>query len=319
MLKILFMGTPDFAVPSLKALAEAGHQVVGVVTQPDRPRGRGQKVTYSHVKAAALELNIPVYQPVKIKTPEFVEIIKELAPQLIVVVAFGQILSKAILMAADYGCINVHASLLPKYRGAAPIHWAVINGEAETGVTIMQMDEGLDTGDMLVSGKIPIHQTDTTGDVHDELAILGAELLIQAIEKIESQNLTPVSQNHAESTYAPLLTKDTEKINWDQSSRKVSDLVRGLNPWPGAYTLLDNKILKIWQAAPCSPEEIAGITDIRAARPGEVLGRVPGKGFAVAVKEGCIVIGSLQIEGGKKVSGEDFMNGRKIDKGVKLG
>lgn len=319
-MKILFMGTPAFAVPSLNALVNSGHEVIGVVTQPDRPKGRGHKLTESPVKIAAKEAGLAVYQPDKVKAPDFIELLKQLAPQLIVVVAFGQILSKEILHLPEYGCINVHASLLPKYRGAAPIHWAVINGEKETGITIMQMNEGLDTGDMLISDGIKISPEDTTGIIHDKLSQLGAELLIKAVEQIENGSAKPVRQDDAKATYAPLLNRETEKINWNNSTEQICNLIRGLNPWPGAYTLLENKVLKIWQAKPCRPENIIGYIDINEPLPpGQVLGRVPGLGFAVAAKNGCIVVSEAQLEGCKRVFGEDLLNGHKVAQGMKLG
>lgn len=248
-MRIIFMGTPEFAVPSLKALYTSGHEIAAVVTQPDRPKGRGHKLTPPPVKLAAQEAGLHVYQPVRIRDPEFIDTLKRVSPQLIAVVAFGQILPKDILELPVYGCINVHASILPKYRGAAPIHWAVINGETETGVTIMQMDEGLDSGDIILSEKIPVSPEDTTGTVHDKLAGLGAQLLVKAVQLISEGRAERIPQDHGAATYAPLLNKDTEKIDWAKSAVEICNLVRGLNPWPGAYTLLRDKILKIWQAS----------------------------------------------------------------------
>lgn len=319
-MRIVFMGTPDFAVHSLKALINSGHEICGVVTQPDRPKGRGQKLTPTPVKVAAQEAAIPVFQPEKIKTPEFVRTLRQMSPQLIIVVAFGQLLSREILDLPDYGCINVHASLLPKYRGAAPIHWALINGEAETGITVMQMDEGLDSGDMILSAKTPVFPDDSTGTVHDKLAQLGAELLVRAINLISSGEAVRVSQNNKEASYAPLLTKQVEKINWSHSTRDICNLVRGLNPWPGAYTLIGDKILKVWKALPCQPESISGpLTDLAAKQPGEIIGIVPGTGFAVAVTDGCLAVSEVQLQGSKRLRAEDFMRGHNITKGRRLG
>lgn len=319
-MRILFMGTPEFAVPSLEALAKSGHEIIGVVTQPDRPKGRGQKLTPSPVKVVALDAGVIVYQPEKIKTPEFVEQLKSLSPDLIVVVAFGQLLSKEILEIPKYGCINVHASLLPQYRGAAPIHWAVINGETETGITIMQMDEGLDSGDSIISGAIPIEPEDTTGIIHDRLTQLGAQLLVKAVGMISNGTAVKTPQNHEKATYAPLLTKATEKIDWSQAPREVCNLVRGLNPWPGAYTTLGDKVLKIWLAQLCDVSAIAGLPPaISDTAAGEVVGRVPGAGFAVAAGGGYVVVTDVQLQGSKKLKAEEFMRGHNINKGIRLG
>ncbi len=319
-MRIVFMGTPDFAVPSLQALCASGHEIAGVVTQPDRPKGRGHKLTPSPVKVAALEAGLNVYQPERVKSAEFIETLRQLSPQLIAVVAFGQILSREILELPDYGCINVHASLLPKYRGPAPIHWAVINGEPETGVTIMQMDEGLDTGDIILTAKVPILPEDTTGTVHDKLAELGAQLLVKAIEEISAGRAEKVPQDHRLATYAPLLTKQVGEIDWTKSALEISNLVRGLNPWPGAYTLLGDRILKIWRARPCTAESItAPVADLAGKQPGEILGRVPGAGFAVAAADSCLVVMEVQLQGSRRMGAEDFMHGHCIEKGFRLG
>ncbi len=319
-MRILFMGTPEFAVQSLDSLIKSGHEIICVVTQPDRPKGRGQKLTPSPVKVAAQAAGITVYQPQKIKTPEFVGQLKQLNPDLIVVVAFGQLLSKEILELPQNGCINVHASLLPQYRGAAPIHWAVINGETKTGITIMQMDEGLDSGDSIISRAIPIEAEDTTGLIHDKLAQLGAELLIEAVSLIDSGAVVKTPQDHEKATYAPLLTKATEKIDWSKTPRDICNLVRGLNPWPGAYTMLGDKVLKIWMARPCNIDEIAGLPPaISDSSVGEIAGRVPGAGFAVVSSGGYIVVTEVQLQGSKKLKAEEFMHGHNIDRGLRLG
>ncbi len=318
-MRTVFMGTPDFAVPCLKALKDSGHEIVTVVTQPDRPKGRGHRLTPPPVKSAALEAGLRVWQPERIKTPECVAELRRLSPDIIVVVAFGQLLSGEILDIPRHGCINVHASLLPKYRGAAPIHWAVINGESETGVTIMQMDEGLDTGDMILSGKVPVLPEDTTGTVHDKLAALGAELLEEALDRIESGKVVKVPQDDNLSSYAPLLKKEHEKINWARSSAEIFNLVRGLNPWPGAYTMLGDKVLKVWGAQACTIDRIPGpIPELAGHRPGEVLGIVPEVGFAVATGNGCLAVTELQLQGSRRMKAADFVHGHNITRGVCL-
>lgn len=319
-MKIVYMGTPDFAVPSLKALLEAGHQVVGVVTQPDRPKGRGQKLTPPPVKAAAAEVGLEVFQPDKIKTAGFGEVLKKLAPDLIVVVAFGQLLSEDILQLPQHGCINVHASLLPKYRGAAPIHWAVINGEPAAGVTIMQMDRGLDTGDMIAGESLRIEADDTTGTIHDKLAFLGARLLVQAVADIASGTAARMPQDHGEATYAPLLTKEIERIDWGKSSMEIFNLIRGLNPWPGAYTMIGDKILKIWASRACTIDCIPGpIPELADYPPGQVLGNIPEVGFAVATGNGCLAVTEVQLQGSKKMKADEFVRGHQLVKGIMLG
>lgn len=319
-MRIVFMGTPDFAVPGLKALLNAGHEVAGVVTQPDRPKGRGQKLTASPVKAAALEAGLNVLQPERIKTPEFIASLKQLSPQLIAVAAFGQLLSGEILELPEYGCINVHASLLPKYRGAAPIHWAVIDGERETGITIMQMDRGLDTGDIILTGKIPVLPEDTTGTVHDKLAELGAQLLVKAIDDISNNKSQRLVQEHGAASYAPLLTKEIEKINWAKSSVEIFNLIRGLNPWPGAYTLIGDKVLKVWAARACTIDRIPGpIPELSSYRPGEILGPIPEVGFAVSTGNGCLALTEVQLQGNRRMRAEDFMRGHQVGKGTVLG
>jgi len=319
-MRIIFMGTPDFAVPSLKALVDAGHEITGVVTQPDRPKGRGQKLAPPAVKVAGVEEGLTIYQPEKIKTDEFIDTLRELSPELIVVAAFGQLLSREILELPGFGCINVHASLLPKYRGAAPIHWAVINGESETGVTIMQMDVGLDTGDMILGDTIPITADDTTGTVHDRLSQLGADLLVKAVEQISSGKVHRVPQDHTQASYAPLLTRDLEKIDWSRSSFEIFNLVRGLNPWPGAFTLIGDKILKIWSAKACTTDPIPGpVPELSQFKPGEVLGHIPEVGFAVATGNGCIALTEVQLQGSKRMRAEEFMRGHNITRGVRLG
>ena len=246
-MKIVFMGTPDFSVPALEELAKV-HQVAAVVTQQDRPKGRGHKMQYTPVKEKALELNIPVYQPEKVKNPEFVDILREINPDVIVVIAFGQILSKEILDLPKYGCINVHASLLPKYRGAAPIQWAVIDGEEETGVTTMYMAEGLDTGDVIDTAVIKLDEKETGGSLFDKLAIEGGKLIVETLSKLENGTATRTQQDDEKSSYAGKITKELGQIDFTKPAVTIERLIRGLNPWPSAYTTLDGKAMKVWDA-----------------------------------------------------------------------
>ena len=308
-MRIVFMGTPDFAVDSLAALVESSdHEIVAVITQPDRPKGRGQKVLMTPVKEYALEKNLVVLQPAKIRTPEFIEELKVLAPELIVVVAFGQFLPKEILELPKYGCINVHASLLPKYRGAAPIHYAVMNGEKESGVTIMRMDKGMDTGAMLAKVATYIGEDMTMGELHNELKVAGAHLLLEVIRGIEDGTIKDMPQKDAEATYASLLDKEIEKIEWSKSASEIHNKVRGLNPWPGAYTLLpDGRKLKIWQTRVMTKEN-AG------TKPGTVVA-FSKEGFIVACGNGCLEVIEVQPESKKKMPADVYCNGYKMKLG----
>lgn len=323
-MRIVFMGTPHFAVPCLEALLAAGHEIAGVVTQPDRPKGRGHKFTPPPVKVLALEKGLPVYQPERIKHPDFVATLKELAPDIVVVVAFGQLLSKEILTLPKYGCVNVHASLLPKYRGAAPIHWAVINGEEETGVTIMYMDEGLDTGDMILWESVTIENRDTTGVVHDKLSALGARLLQEAVAQIAAGTVSRLPQDHDRSTYAPLLTKETELIPWGKSAIEVKNLIRGLNPWPGAYTYFHEQVLKIWSAEQWEEGASFGSDGgTGLSSPGDSSGLVtailPKSGFVVQTGTGRLLITEVQLQGSRRMAAADFIHGRGLTPGIILG
>ena len=308
-MRIVFMGTPDFAVDSLAALVESSdHEIVAVITQPDRPKGRGQKVLMTPVKEYALEKNLVVLQPAKIRTPEFIEELKALAPELIVVVAFGQFLPKEILELPKYGCINVHASLLPKYRGAAPIHYAVMNGEKESGVTIMRMDKGMDTGAMLAKVATYIGEDMTMGELHNELKVAGAHLLLEVIRGIEDGTIKDMPQNDAEATYASLLDKEIEKIEWSKSASEIHNKVRGLNPWPGAYTLLpDGRKLKIWQTRVMTKE-------YSGTKPGTVVA-FSKEGFIVACGNGCLEVIEVQPESKKKMPADVYCNGYKMKLG----
>ena len=309
-ISVVFMGTPDFAVPCLEMLCEQNYQIKAVITQPDRPKGRGQKLVESPVKACALKHGLPILQPQKIKTPEFEAILEELNPDLIVVVAFGQILSKRILDIPRLGCINVHASLLPQYRGAAPLHWSVIRGEKKTGVTTMFMDEGLDTGDMLLTAEMDITDTTTTGEVHDMLQNMGADVLSETIKQLVAGTAVRRVQNHEEATYAPLLTKELECIDWTQSADNIHNLIRGLNPWPGSYTICRNKRLKLWGS-----EVLAEETDKQA---GTII-RVENERLVVAAGTGVIALTSVQPEGKKRMAAGDFARGYQITVGEILG
>ena len=249
-MKVIFMGTPDFSVGTLEALIEAGHEVALVVTQPDKPKGRGGKMQYTPVKEVAVAHNIPVYQPKRIREPECIEELRKYNADIMVVIAFGQILPKEILEMTPYGCVNVHASLLPSYRGAAPIQWAVINGEKVSGVTTMQMNEGLDTGDMLLKVEIPLDEKETGGSLHDKLAEAGARLCVETLDALKAGTVTPEKQGDSPTAYAKMLDKHMGKIDWKMSAKEIERLIRGLNPWPSAYTRWNenDKGMKIWEA-----------------------------------------------------------------------
>lgn len=307
-MRIVFMGTPDFAVGSLQALCESGkHEILAVVTQPDRPKGRGNKLLQTPVKEYALAQGLTVYQPQKIKTPEFVELLHELQPELIVVAAFGQFLSKEILELPKYGCINVHASLLPKYRGAAPIQYAIIKGEKESGVTIMQMDIGMDTGAMLDKVVVPIAENTTMGELHDALREQGATLLLQVIDKIAAGTAVAEPQDDAQATYATLLDRSMEHIDWSKTAQEVHNLIRGFNPAPSTFTKLPNgKSLKIWGS------KMTGKSSAAAA--GTVI--ETGKhSFFVACGEGVLEITEVQPESKKRMPAQVFLNGRGVQEG----
>ena len=307
-MRIVFMGTPDFAVGSLQALCErCKHEILAVVTQPDRPKGRGNKLLQTPVKEYALEQGLTVYQPQKVKTPEFVELLHELQPELIVVAAFGQFLSKEILELPKYGCINVHASLLPKYRGAAPIQYAIIKGEKESGVTIMQMDIGMDTGAMLDKVVVPIEENTTMGELHDALREQGATLLLQVIDKIAAGTAVAEPQNNEQATYATLLDRSMEHIDWSKTAQEVHNLIRGFNPAPSTFTKLPNgKSLKIWGS------KMTGKSSAAAA--GTVI--ETGKhSFFVACGEGVLEITEVQPESKKRMPAQVFLNGRGVQEG----
>ena len=309
-MKIIFMGTPDFAVGTLKAIIEAGHEVLLVVTQPDKPKGRSGALQYTPVKECALAHGIEVFQPTKIRLEENVEFLRKYEADIFVVAAFGQILPKSILDMPKYGCINVHASLLPKYRGAAPIQWAVINGDPVTGVTIQQMDIGVDTGDIILTKELAISEEETGGGLFDKLAVVGAEACIEALEQIANGTATRTPQNHAEATHVSMISKEFGNIDWDKSATEIERLIRGLNPWPSAYTKLDGKTFKIWKAKVVSAEnEYATGCIIHV-----------GKGqMEVQTGNGVLSLLEVQLEGKKRMEVDAFLRGYHVDEGTFLG
>ena len=315
-MKIVFMGTPDFAVGALQAVIEAGHQVTAVVTQPDKPTGRGKEVQMTPVKVCAMAHNIPVFQPVKVKAPEAVEVLRSYQADIFVVAAFGQILSEEILEMPRYGCVNIHASLLPAYRGAGPIQWAIIDGRKKTGITIMQMDKGLDTGDILLQKEVLIDERETGDSLHDKLAVAGAELIVEALSKIEASQVTPRRQNDEESCYAKMLQKSMGKIDWNMTSEKLDCLIRGLISWPGAFTTYRGKTLKIWEEEPA--EKVPSDRKVKEEEPGTVLG-VEKDAFYVQTGKGVLKILAVQMEGKKRMAVKDFLLGYPVKAGECLG
>lgn len=299
-MRIVFMGTPDFAVPSLCRLIEEGYEVVGVVTQPDRPKGRKQILTPSPVKEVALQYNIPFYQPERIRRQQAYAEVLAWEPDLIVTAAFGQILPKALLDEPRLGCINVHASLLPKYRGGAPIHYAVMNGEHETGVTIMYMVEELDAGDIISQAKIPIGIQDTAGSMFDKLAPLGADLLMATLPDLILGKIKPVAQEHSKVTYSPTIKREEEQINFNRPAQQLYNQIRGLNPWPVAYTKIDQQLLKVWWSEWRSEKS--------ARLPGTIVG-VTSEGIEIATGEGILILKEIQPAGKKKMNVADFVRG----------
>ena len=309
-MKVVFMGTPDFAVGALEALIQAGHEITAVVTQPDKPKGRSDKLVPPPVKECALQHGIPVLQPMKIKTPEAIEALRQYPADVYVVAAFGQILSQEILDIPPYGCLNIHASLLPKYRGASPIQHVLIDGEQETGVTIMQMDAGLDTGDMLYRKVIPIEAEDTFETLHDKLMQLGGEAITEALALLAEGKLTGEKQDDAKSCYAPLIRKELGKLDFGKPAAALDCLIRGVTPWPSAYTLSRGKQLKIWRAKPVELME--------SAAPGTIV-RVEKDAFLVACADGALQVLEVQLEGKKRMPVRDFLLGVRLCVGEVLG
>ena len=309
-MRIVFMGTPDFAVESLNALVNAGHDVAAVITQPDRPKGRGNKLAFPEVKSRALELNLPVHQPASVKEEAFLELLQSYQPDVIVVVAYGRILPQAVLELPQYGCINVHGSLLPAYRGAAPIQRAVLDGCKESGVTIMQMDSGMDTGDMLLQGSLPITEEDNTGTMFEKLAVLGGKLLVEALEGMQQGTIQPQKQSEAEATYAARILKEDEVIDWSKPAETIFCQIRGLAPAPGAYTLWNDQRLKIWKSR------------ISKKETGKAPGTVAeiGKDYLlVQTGQGCLEVLELQPAGKKAMPAKAFCNGTGIEAGIQFG
>lgn len=320
-MRVVFMGTPDFAVGALEAIIQAGHQVAAVVTQPDKPKGRGKEMQMTPVKTCAVAHDIPVFQPVKIRESGAVEVLRGYEADIFVVAAFGQILSEEILSMPKYGCVNIHASLLPKYRGAAPIQWAVINGEKVTGVTIMQMDKGIDTGDMLMKAEVAIDARETGDSLHDKLAQAGARLIVEALPKIENGEITPVKQNGEESSYAKMLQKSMSRIDWSKDAAKLDCLIRGLISWPGAVTACRGRNLKIWEeevAAEDAVDAKHSAEHYKDAEPGTVV-HVEKDAFYVQTGRGILKITAVQPEGKKRMCVKDFLLGYPVKAGEKLG
>lgn len=309
-MKIVYMGTPDFSVGPLEKMIEAGHEITLVVTQPDREKGRGKSLIYSPVKECALAHGIPVFQPEKIKNEDAVAYLRGIEADVFVVAAFGQILSKEILDMPKYGCVNIHASLLPKYRGAAPIQWAVIEGEEVSGITIMQMDVGLDTGDILLQDELVLDKKETGESLFNRLAVLGSDLIVKALDLMEKGQLTRIKQDDEKSTYAKMLNKKMGLIDFNQPAVVIERLIRGLNSWPSAYTHIDGKTLKLWEA------EVVDVAD--KAQAGQIVA-VDKNGFTIACGEGALRIESLQLEGKKRMSASEFVRGYNVSVGKIVG
>ena len=310
-MKIVFMGTPDYAATALEAILQAGYEVTGVVCQPDKPKGRSGALSACPVKECALKYNLPVFQPERIKRPEAVAELKKFPADVFVVAAFGQILSEEILTMPKYGCINIHASLLPKYRGAAPIQWCIVDGEKETGVTIMQMDAGIDTGDILFTKKVAITEEETGGSLFDKLSQAGAELIVEALPKIEAGEVSPVKQDEARSNYARMLKKEDGQINWNRPAEEIGRLVRGMDPWPSAFTYYRGKQFKIWKA-----QAVDGGTE--GLLPGTIA-QIEKQGIWIACGSGMLQVTEAQMEGKKRMSAADLMNGRTLEMNERLG
>ena len=306
-MRIIFMGTPDFAVPCLQKLIDAGHDICGVFTQPDKPKGRGYTLMPPPVKELALQHGLTVYQPTTLRDDEVQQLIADLQPELIVVVAYGKLLSKAVLDIPPRGCVNVHGSLLPKYRGAAPIQWTVLNGDAIAGVTTMFMGEGLDTGDMLLKAETPVGENETSGELFERLCHLGADLIIDTIEALKDETITPIPQNEEEASYASMLSKKDSPIDWNKTAQQVHNQVRGLSPWPVANTVYHGKQLKIHQTLVASKEH---------GNPGDIIEK--NNKFFVCCGDGAVELVTVQYEGGKRMSARDFFRGRPLKENENL-
>lgn len=303
-MRIVFMGTPDFGIPSLRMLVQEGYEVVGVITQPDRPQGRGHKLMPCPLKAAALDLGLPVYTFERIRSKEAIAFLQELAPEVMVTAAYGQILTQRILDIPSYGVVNVHGSLLPKYRGPAPIQWAIIDGEPVTGITTMLTARGVDSGDILLQQQTSIGEKETAGELFNRLAVLGAEVLQKTLEGIKQGTLIPIPQNQDEATYKPMLEKEMGRIDWQKSAREIECLVRGVNPWPGAFTTLHGQVMKVISASVLPGKYGPGITKY---------------GLVVGTGDGLLRIDALQLPGKKAMASEDFLRGHVVPDGTRLG
>jgi methionyl-tRNA formyltransferase len=310
-MRLVFLGTPDFAVPTLERIAEAGHEIAAVLTQPDRPRGRGRQVAASPVKEAALRLGLTVYQPERVRRPEAIELLRSQAADAMVVVGYGQIIPQAVIDLAPLGIINVHASLLPKYRGAGPIQWAILNGETRTGVTTMRIDAGLDTGDMLLKAETEIGPDENALELGRRLAIMGAELLVKTLDGLAAGTIVPEKQDDSQATYAPLLKKEDGLIDWSQPAAAIHNRVRGLQPWPGAYTAFRGHALHIWKTARAAADHA-----VSGSSPGQIAGVRP---LVVRCGEGALEMLEVQLEGRKRMSGAEFANGQRIAENEILG
>ena len=307
-MKIIFMGTPDFAAASLEALIDSRHEIQAVVTQPDKPKGRKGELTPSPVKVVAEGKGIKVYQPLKVRDEEFVKTLRAYNPDVMVVVAFGQIIPLSILKMPKYGCVNIHGSLLPKYRGAAPIQWAVLDGEKETGITTILMDEGIDTGDILLKKTIKIDTDETSGSLFDKLMALGAETILETLDELEKGSLTPIKQGESPTAYAKMLTKAMGLIDFTKSAKELDCFVRGMDPWPSAYTLLSGETLKLWKVRAVE----------KSGKAGSVI-EIGKESFTIACGEGAIEVLEVQLEGKKRMSAGDFLKGSTLNKGQELG
>ena len=309
-MKILFLGTAEFACPSLEALLASPYELLGVITQPDRPRGRGQKLVPSPVKSLALKANLPIYQPEKVREPSFLKVLESLRPDLMAVVAYGQILSAAVLSIPSNGCVNVHGSLLPKYRGAAPIVRAILGGESRTGVTTMFMDPGMDTGPILLTEETEIGEEDTAGTLHDRLSQMGARLLLRTLEGLEASALTPRPQDHSQATYAPKIEKEEARIDWKAPARQLYNLIRGFDPWPGAFTSWAGRVLKLFHPG-------FGENETRES-PGTIV-QASREGLRIATSHGFLLIREVQMENRPRMGVAEFLRGYPLQVGVRLG
>lgn len=312
-MKIIFWGTASFGLPALESLLKSGHEILAVVTQPDRPQGRGKKIAPSPIKSWAEQKKIPVYQPERSRDHTFVNLLKSIAPEIMIVIAYGQILSLDILSIPPRGCINVHASILPKYRGAAPIPWAILQGETRTGVTTMFMDEGMDTGPILLIGETDIALEESAGELHDRLAKMGADLLLQTLAGLEEGRLKPQPQDHAQATYAPKITKEMARINWQRPARYLFNHLRAFDPWPGAFTYLNHQLLKIFR-----PRFFEGMDEINEEPPGTIV-EVNNKELTIATGRGYLKVREVQMENRPRMKVAEFLHGHKLIPGMRLG